>query len=82
MIVDLSLWQCSCRSSTCGVLVVRKFLGDSGFSRDTPLFLLTGQVLTTLDKVEEELKSHIGTLIRSNLTNEQEAKLRAGLDKE
>jgi uncharacterized membrane protein len=44
------------------------------------LFLLTGQV--TLDKVEEELKGHIGTLIKSNLTNEQEAKLREGFGEE
>ncbi len=44
------------------------------------LFLLTGQV--TLDKVEEELKGHIGKLIKSNLTNEQEAKLREGFGEE
>jgi uncharacterized membrane protein len=44
------------------------------------LFLLTGQV--TLDKVEEELKGQIGTLIKSNLTNEQEAKLREGFGEE
>jgi uncharacterized membrane protein len=44
------------------------------------LFLLTGQV--TLDKVEDELKGHIGTLIKSNLTNEQEAKLREGFGEE
>lgn len=44
------------------------------------LFLLTGQV--TLDKVEEEFKGHIGTLIKSNLTKEQEAKLREGFGEE
>ncbi len=44
------------------------------------LFLLTGNV--TLDKVEEELKGKIGTLIKSNLTHEQEAKLRAGFGEE
>ena len=44
------------------------------------LFLLTGHV--TLDKVEEELKGHIGALIKSNLTNEQEAKLREGFGEE
>ena len=44
------------------------------------LFLLTGNV--TLDKVEEELKGQIGTLIKSNLTHEQEAKLREGFGEE
>jgi len=44
------------------------------------LFLLTGQV--TLDKVEDELKGHFGTLIKSNLTNEQEARLRAAFGEE
>jgi uncharacterized membrane protein len=38
------------------------------------LFLMTGQV--TLDKVEEALKGETAELIRSNLSNEQEAKLR------
>lgn len=44
------------------------------------LFLLTGSV--TLDKVEEEMKGRIGTLIKSNLTHEQEAKLNAGFGEE
>jgi uncharacterized membrane protein len=44
------------------------------------LFLLTGAV--TLDKVEEQLKGQIGTLIKSNLTHEQEAKLREGFGEE
>ncbi len=44
------------------------------------LFLLTGHV--TLDKVEEQLKGQIGTLIKSNLTHEQEAKLREGFAEE
>ena len=44
------------------------------------LFLLTGSV--TLDKVEEEMKGQIGTLIKSNLTHEQEAKLREGFGEE
>ena len=44
------------------------------------LFLLTGAV--TLDKVEEELKGQVGTLIKSNLTNEQEAKLRESFGEE
>ncbi len=38
------------------------------------LFLLTGDV--TIDKVGEELKGQMGTLLRSNLSNEQEARLR------
>lgn len=40
------------------------------------LFLLTGAV--TVDKVQAEMKGQIGTLIRSNLTEDQEAKLREG----
>ncbi|MGA7952037.1 MAG: DUF1269 domain-containing protein [Gloeobacterales cyanobacterium] len=39
------------------------------------LFLLTGQV--TLDKVEDALKGETAELIRSNLSDEEEAKLRA-----
>lgn len=38
------------------------------------LFLLTGAV--TVDKVQAEMKGQIGTLIRSNLSEDQEAKLR------
>jgi uncharacterized membrane protein len=38
------------------------------------LFLLTGNV--TVDKVEEALKGNHGKLIRSNLSNEEETKLR------
>lgn len=38
------------------------------------LFLLTGEV--TLDKVEDALKGETAELIRSNLSNEEEAKLR------
>ncbi len=38
------------------------------------LFLLTGKA--TVDKLEAELKGKMGTLIRSNLSDEQEAKLR------
>ncbi len=38
------------------------------------LFLFTGEV--TLDKVEEALKGITAELIKSNLSNEQEAKLR------
>ncbi|WP_197231397.1 DUF1269 domain-containing protein [Novipirellula artificiosorum] len=35
-----------------------------------------------MDKVEEEMKGQIGTLIKSNLTHEQEAKLNAGFGEE
>ena len=38
------------------------------------LFLLTSDV--TIDKVEDALKGQMGTLLRSNLSNEQEARLR------
>jgi uncharacterized membrane protein len=44
------------------------------------LLLLTDN--ETLEKVEEELKGQIGTLIKSNLTQEQEAKLRDGFGEE
>jgi len=37
------------------------------------LFLLTGEV--SADRVQEELKGQMGTLIRSNLSKEQEEKL-------
>ena len=40
------------------------------------LFLLTGDA--TVDKLEEQLKGKMGSLIRSNLSEEQEAKLREG----
>lgn len=38
------------------------------------LFLLTGDV--TIDKVEDALKGQMESLLRSNLSNEQEARLR------
>lgn len=38
------------------------------------LFLLTGNA--TVDKLQSQLKGKMGTLIRSNLSDEQEAKLR------
>lgn len=38
------------------------------------LFLLTGNA--TVDKLQAQLKGKMGTLIRSNLSDEQEAKLR------
>ena len=43
------------------------------------LFLLTGKVV--LDKVEAAMAGQMGELIRSNLSNEQEAKLRTDFAK-
>jgi uncharacterized membrane protein len=57
-----------------------KSVRDQVTEGTSALFLLTGQV--TLDKVEDELKGHIGTLIKSNLTKEQEEKLRKGFGEE
>ncbi len=44
------------------------------------LFLLTGNA--TVDKLEAELKGKMGGLIRSNLTDEQEANLRESFGEE
>lgn len=44
------------------------------------LFLLTGQV--TVDKVQEEFQGMKATLIRSNLSDEQEANLRGAFGQE
>ncbi len=44
------------------------------------LFLLTGNV--TVDKVQQELKGQMGNLIRSNLSDEQEARLRESFGEE
>jgi uncharacterized membrane protein len=57
-----------------------KSIRDQVTEGTSALFLLTGAV--TLDKVEEEMKGQIGTLIKSNLTHEQEAKLREGFGEE
>jgi uncharacterized membrane protein len=57
-----------------------KSIRDQVTEGTSALFLLTGTV--TLDKVEEEMKGQIGTLIKSNLTHEQEAKLREGFGEE
>jgi uncharacterized membrane protein len=57
-----------------------KSVQDQVTEGTSALFLLTGDV--TLDKVEEELKGQIGTLIKSNLTNEQEAKLNEAFGEE
>lgn len=57
-----------------------KSVRDQVTEGTSALFLLTGAV--TLDKVEEEMKGQIGTLIKSNLTHEQEAKLREAFGEE
>jgi uncharacterized membrane protein len=57
-----------------------KSIRDQVTEGTSALFLLTGAV--TLDKVEEEMKGQIGTLIKSNLTHEQEMKLREGFGEE
>jgi uncharacterized membrane protein len=57
-----------------------KSVRDQVTEGTSALFLLTSAV--TLDKVEEEMKGQIGTLIKSNLTHEQEAKLREGFGEE
>jgi len=44
------------------------------------LFLLTGDA--TVDKLQDELKGQLGTLIKSNLSKEQEAKLNAAFGEE
>ena len=44
------------------------------------LFLLTGSA--TVDKLQDELKGKMGTLIQSNLTKEQEAKLNEAFGEE
>ena len=44
------------------------------------LFLLTGDA--TVDKLQDELKGELGTLIKSNLTKEQEAKLNEAFGEE
>ena len=44
------------------------------------LFLLTGSA--TVDKLEDQLKGQVGTLIKSNLSKEQEAKLNEAFGEE
>jgi uncharacterized membrane protein len=57
-----------------------KSVRDEVTEGTSALFLLTGQV--TLDKLEEQLKGQVGTLIRSNLSKEQEAKLNESFGEE
>jgi len=53
-----------------------KSVRDQVTEGTSALFLLTGQV--TLDKLEDQLQGQVGTLVKSNLSKEQEAKLREG----
>jgi len=57
-----------------------KSVRDQVTEGTSALFLLTGSA--TLDKLEAQLKGQVGTLIKSNLTNEQEAKLREAFGEE
>jgi uncharacterized membrane protein len=57
-----------------------KSVRDEVTEGTSALFLLTGQV--TLDKLEEQLKGQVGTLIRSNLSKEQEARLNESFGEE
>ena len=50
-----------------------KSVRDQVTEGTSALFLLTGSA--TVDKLQDELKGKMGTLIRSNLTKEQEANL-------
>jgi monoterpene epsilon-lactone hydrolase len=51
-----------------------KSVRDQVTEGTSALFLLTGSA--TVDKLQAELKGKMGSLIKSNLTNEQEARLR------
>lgn len=57
-----------------------KSVRDQVTEGTSALFLLTGNV--TVDKVQDELKGQMGSLIRSNLSNEQEANLRQAFGEE
>ena len=50
-----------------------KSVRDQVAEGTSALFLLTGSA--TVDKLEDQLKGQVGTLIKSNLSKEQEAKL-------
>jgi uncharacterized membrane protein/acetyl esterase/lipase len=51
-----------------------KSVRDQVTEGTSALFLLTSSA--TVDKLQDALKGHMGSLIKSNLTNEQEARLR------
>ncbi|MCB0197651.1 MAG: DUF1269 domain-containing protein [Anaerolineae bacterium] len=57
-----------------------KSVRDQVTEGTSALFLLTGSA--TVDKLQDELKGQIGTLIKSNLSKEQEAKLNEAFGEE
>jgi uncharacterized membrane protein len=57
-----------------------KSIRDQVTEGTSALFLLTGSA--TLDKLQDELKGQVGTLIKSNLSKEQEDKLNADFGEE
>lgn len=57
-----------------------KSVRDQVSEGTSALFLLTGSA--TVDKLQDELKGQIGTLIKSNLTKEQEDKLNEAFGEE
>jgi len=57
-----------------------KSVQDQVTEGTSALFLLTGQV--TVDKLEDQLKGQFGSLIKSNLSKEQEAKLNEAFGEE
>ena len=57
-----------------------KSVRDQVTEGTSALFLLTNSA--TVDKLEDQLKGQVGTLIKSNLSNDQEAKLKAAFSEE
>ena len=57
-----------------------KSVRDQVTEGTSALFFLTGSA--TVDKLQDELKGQIGTLIKSNLSKEQEAKLNEAFGEE
>jgi len=57
-----------------------KSVRDQVTEGTSALFLLTNSA--TVDKLEDQLKGQVGTLIKSNLSNEQEAKLKEAFSEE
>jgi uncharacterized membrane protein len=57
-----------------------KSVRDQVTEGTSALFLLTGNA--TVDKLQQELKGQMGSLIRSNLSSEQEAKLNEAFGEE
>ena len=57
-----------------------KSVRDQVTEGTSALFLLTGSA--TVDKLQDQLKGQVGTLIKSNLSKEQEAKLNEAFGEE